>query len=283
MKFENLRVNGFEAALRGMRYSYGSEDRADSSFGIGSIDDAENALWQVLETWLNFKGIKDYDPNYDNEVEKLNTWLFENGILREENNCCEWAFIGPNDLKLMQNLIRTSTSERKYMRQIFVSFDITAPLYIWKELDTYKINTTANSESTMHTIKKKRITLDLFETDDYIPSLGIATPKHAYSVNSRVEDFIDFLEELRMTYIETNDKQYWKELIRWLPESWLQKRLFTCNYENILNIFQQRCKLPHKLNEWSGKDNSSLPNMKNFILTFPYAKDLFFIDKKSDR
>lgn len=173
--------------------------------------------------------------------------------------------LGKNDLGLMQRLLKSSEN-RKFLRQIFVSVDITGPIYWWKEADTYKIGTTSNSTSTMHKLASKPITIDCFEIDDFNPDISIG----------QVSTMLGFLEALRTKYIETKDKRYWKELVRWLPESWLQTRTFTANYEVIYNMVHQRYN--HKLNEWSGKDDPSKPNFIAWARTLPYAKQLIFWD-----
>lgn len=172
--------------------------------------------------------------------------------------------IGEKDMKLAQQLIKAGSEHRKFLRQIFVSVDITAPLYWYKEFDTYKVGTTANSTSTMHKITSKEITLDCFEIGDYSPSLILIDET---LLEANVKLHIDFLEQLRLLFLQTKDKRYWKELIRWLPESWLQTRTITLNYENILSIIHQRKN--HKLDEWS-KD------FINWAKSLPYAKELLF-------
>ncbi|MGN0819817.1 MAG: hypothetical protein ACI4M6_05420 [Christensenellaceae bacterium] len=174
--------------------------------------------------------------------------------------------IGEKDMKLAQQLIKAGSEHRKFLRQIFVSVDITAPLYWYKEFDTYKVGTTANSTSTMHKITSKEITLDCFEIGDYSPSLILIDET---LLEANVKLHIDFLEQLRLLFLQTKDKRYWKELIRWLPESWLQTRTITLNYENILSIIHQRKN--HKLDEWS-KD------FINWAKSLPYAKELLFLE-----
>lgn len=171
--------------------------------------------------------------------------------------------IGRNDLDLAQRLISGGSEHRKFLRQIMVSVDITAPLYIWKELDTYKIGTTANSTSTMHKLASTPITLDCFEIGDYNPVIE----EDDYSVQAYSEGvLIPFLESLRLKYLDTKNKKYWKELVRWLPESWLQKRTITLNYEVLRNIVHQRAN--HKLTEW----NSFI----DWCKTLPYAEEFIF-------
>ena len=126
----------------------------------------------------------------------------------------EVAFIGPNDMKLATTLIKAGPEHRKFLRQIFVSVDITAPLYWWKEMDTYKIGTTANSTSTMHKLTSKPITLDCFEIDDFNENLEYY---RGNTIGMLSDLLVEQLEFLRQKYIETNDKKYWKELVRWLP------------------------------------------------------------------
>jgi hypothetical protein len=179
--------------------------------------------------------------------------------------------MGEDDLILAQKLIRAGNEHRKFMRQIFVSVDITAPLYWWKEFDTYKVGTVANSTSTMHKLASTPITLDCFETDDVevLEELN-------YEVSCWWSELIDKLEKLRNKYNETKDKRYWKELIRLLPDSWLQRRTVTMNYENLLAMCSKGQRRNHKLTEWS----------KSFIewaRSLPYAQELIFIDEMEDR
>ncbi|HAU86234.1 MAG TPA: hypothetical protein DCW90_12295 [Lachnospiraceae bacterium] len=185
--------------------------------------------------------------------------------------------IGENDMKLAQTLIKAGNEHRKFMRQIFVSVDITAPLYWWKEMDQYRINVTTNSTSTMHRLTSSPITLDCFETDDYDRNLSLAdNPEYddgLDNISTFEEDIIYVLENIRKKYLETKDKRYWKELVRWLPESWLQKRTITMNYENIRNMYFQRRN--HKLTEWS-------ESFIKWVESLPYAKELIMYDGKSE-
>ena len=185
--------------------------------------------------------------------------------------------IGENDMKLAQTLIKAGNEHRKFMRQIFVSVDITAPLYWWKEFDTYKVGTVANSTSTMHKLATTPITLDCFEIDDYDRNLSLAdNPKDddgLDNISTFEEDIIYVLENIRQKYLETKDKRYWKELVRWLPESWLQKRTITMNYENVRNMYFQRRN--HKLTEWS-------ESFIKWVESLPYAEELIMYDGKSE-
>ena len=185
--------------------------------------------------------------------------------------------IGENDFGLAQRLIKAGNEHRKFMRQIFVSVDITAPIYWWKEFDTYKVGTTVNSTSTMHKLATTPITLECFEIDDYDDTLVTTLPDGdeedpgnwtMYS-SEEPKSIIDWIESLRLAYLETKDKRYWKELIRWLPESWLQTRTVTMNYENVRNMYFQRKN--HKLTEWS-------ESFIKWVESLPYAKELIMYE-----
>lgn len=198
-------------------------------------------------------------------------------------------YIGENNMKLAQTLIKAGSEHRKFMRQIFVSVDITAPLYWWKEFDTYKVGTTANSTSTMHKLATTPITLDCFEIDDFNNNLECL---EIYDSDIKVDNstiefewstLINLLENLRLKYLDTKDKRYWKELIRLLPESWLQTRTVTMTYENLLAMCSKGQRRFHKLNEWSGQDNHNVPNFISWARTLPYAQELIFIDELEEK
>jgi hypothetical protein len=170
----------------------------------------------------------------------------------------------------MQRLIKAGGEHRKFMRQIQVSVDITAPLYWWKEADTYRVGVTTNSTSTMHKLATTPITIDCFETDDYTGKcLYLGYIEESNSVDFSITSYISFLERLRLEYLKTKDKKYWKELIRWLPESWLQTRTVTMNYENIYSMVKQRKN--HKLTEWS-------ESFMDWVELLPYANELLFLE-----
>ena len=231
MKFENIEVWGFEHAIRGMR--------------------------NPLESWS--KSDSDYCSRINcNDCPK-------------EKNCSSVGskefIIGKNDLELMQKLIKAGSEHRKFMRQIFVSVDITAPLYWWKEFDTYKVGTVANSTSTMHKLASTPITIDCFEMDDFQDFYNLHN-MYTSELIAFWAELITRLENLRKAYLETKDKRYWKELIRLLPESWLQKRTITMNYENVLNMIYQRRN--HKLSEWS-------VSFIEWTKGLPYSNELLFI------
>lgn len=145
--------------------------------------------------------------------------------------------IGQNDYDLMARLIKGGQPHRKFLRQIFVSVDITAPLYWWKEFDTYKVGTTANSCSTMHKIQAKEFTLDDFSTEHLIGDCNIL-----------FDDIITVLNSYRELYNKTKSKIHWWQMIHLLPSSYNQKRTVTMTYENLLNMLEYR--RGHKLDEW---------------------------------
>lgn len=215
------------------------------------------------------------------KFENTEVWGFEHALRGCRNPMSSWAkgdsgyidrrfndrfHIGKNDLDLAQRLIKAGNEHRKFLRQIFVSVDVTAPMYWWNEFDTYKVGTVANSTSKMHKLASTPITMDCFEMDDY------AELDNGFCTDMWIS-LVVWLECLRQKYNETKDKRYWKELVRLLPESWLQKRTVTMNYENVLNMYHHRKN--HKLNEWSGKDDSEKPNFCSWVLSLPYAKEFF--------
>ena len=193
----------------------------------------------------------------------MNSWDKSDSVFKGYNGKIENTSIGKNDLELMQKLIKAGSEHRKFLRQIFVSVDITAPLYFFKELDTYKVGTVANSTSTMHKLASTPITLDCFEMGDFTPFID------NFKIDLSWRTVVSYLEQLRQKYNETKDKRYWKELIRLLPESWLQKRTVTMNYENILNMYRQRKN--HKLTERS-------KSFCDWVKTLPYAEELICLE-----
>lgn len=212
-------------------------------------------------------------------VENQEVWGFEHAIRGMRNPLNSWdrsdsyeecadAFencgdcrigefvVGEDDLALMKQLCKAGTEHRKFMRQIFVSMDITAPLYWWKEFDTYKVGTVSNSCSTMHTLHKR----DLDINDFSVESLG-AAQKHTIS------KLIEEMNVLRREYVDTGDKRYWRMMIQMLPESYNQRRTITMNYENVLSMIRQRKN--HRLSEWRCFCNilSNLPYVEDLIAT----------------
>lgn len=282
MKFENIRVYNFEHALRGMRNPKNSWHLSDSKFGMtydeNILDYAREVAQSWTESWVaQAENVDERDKAAVN-ADHIN-WLMDNGILKHDDGIDEYAFIGPKDMKLAKALIAGGSEHRKFLRQIMVTVDITAPLYWWKEFDTYKVGTVANSTSTMHKLTSKPITLDCFEIDDYDPH-DLDIPLDGMDgvpveVSALVQVILDGCENLRKKYLETNDKRYWKELVRWLPEGWLQTRTVTMTYENLLSMVHQR--EHHKLTEWSGTGYEIVtPTFIKFAQNLPYSSDFIF-------
>ncbi len=182
-------------------------------------------------------------------VNNTSVMNFENALRGARNPMCSWNrmdsgydadgnfCIGDADLDLASRLCRAGSDHRKFLRQIFVSVDITAPLYWWKEFDTYKVGTVANSTSTMHKIHSQPFSMDQFSCDKMTPET------YAF-----MESVIDKLEEIRLRYLENKDKKDWYDLIQLLPSSYHQMRTVTLNYEILINIYNARKE--HKLAEW---------------------------------
>ena len=198
-------------------------------------------------------------------IERTSVMNFENAIRGARNPMNSWNrmdsfydeqgnfIMGPSDLNLAQRLARAGSDHRKFIRQIFVSVDFTAPLYWWKEYDTYKVATVANSTSTMHKIASKPFTLDDF-SHERMNTQAQEALAHTVSV----------LEDLRKDYLETKDKETWYSMIQLLPSSYHQMRTCTLNYETLMNIYYARRN--HKLDEWH--------TVCDWIASLPYAKEL---------
>lgn len=180
----------------------------------------------------------------------MNSWNRSDSRYDSDGN----YILGENDLGLAIRLCRAGSDHRKFIRQILVSVDITAPLYWWKEFDTYKVATVANSTSTMHKIHSKT-----FETDDF------SNDHMSDAALGALDTLMEFLEQQRLKFVETKDKSYWYDIIQLLPESYNQKRTITMNYENLLNMYYARKN--HKLDEWH--------TYCDWILSLPYTKELF--------
>ena len=194
----------------------------------------------------------------------------ENAIRGARNPLNSWAksdsfydgagqyVLGPNDLDLAVRLCRAGSDHRKFIRQILVSMDITAPLYWWKEFDTYKVGTVANSTSTMHKIHAKPFTLEDFSTDHMTPASL-----------EQFERFLGYLEQVRLRYLDTKDKAHWYDLIQLLPSSYHQMRTCTMNYENLINMYFARRN--HKLAEWHA--------FCDWVRSLPYARELILAEE----
>lgn len=275
MKFEHSEVFNFEGAIRGLRNPLESWSKSDSKFGIARLEDCDSD-YEVANAYVAQNEKYDFETEYDDWYEaneKYSEWLIDNGVLRDIDyqDVIEYAFIGPKDLDLAHRMIKAGSSDRKFLRQIQVCVDITAPLYWWKEFDTYKIGTVANSTSTMHKLASTPITRDCFELEDFSSDITLYEEQNsktdhndAFTTINMMDTIIAYCERFRQLYVETKDKKYWKELIRWLPNGWLQTRTVTLNYEVLRNQYFQRQN--HKLIEWH--------KYCDWIETLPYAKDL---------
>lgn len=217
IKVENIEVWGWKHAIRGMRNPMNSWDKSDSKPGcaVGHPEDCNGDCGE----WCSGYGLE----------------------------------LGSNDLSLMQKLFNGGTEHRKYLRQIFVSLDITAPLYWWKEFDTYKVGTVANSCSTMHKIQAK-----VFEMQDF-------SCEHLIGFwETPLRETIEMLNKTREMYLESEqqDKELWYRMIQLLPSFYNQRRTVTMSYENVFTILRQR--EGHKLDEWRNLCEilKGLPNVK---------------------
>lgn len=205
LSINNTETYGWEAAVRGMRNPMNSWDKSDSGWCFN--------LSNLMCSECRFNG--------------------------DGKQCTHDGFIiGPNDLTLMKKLISAGTDHSKFMRMIGVSLDITAPLYWWKEFDTYKLGTVANSCSTMHKIHAKEFTMDDFSHEHLLNDEAIVFMEH----------LVDGLNFYRTRFLETNDKIYWWQIIQLLPSSYNQKRTVTLNYAVLRNMYHARRN--HKLDEW---------------------------------
>ena len=213
LKIENTEVLGWEHAIRGMRNPMNSWEKSDSEF--------------------------DGDP-----------WSCQSGVGGCSNFGSCACYIGKNDLNLMTKLRNAGTDHRKFMRMITVYLDITAPLYWWKEFDTYKVGTVANSCSTMHKIADREFTFDDFSHEKLINSARMEIQEQNIRVSpiQALATTIECLNSYRDLYLQTKDKKYWWQMIQLLPTSYNQKRTVMLNYEVLANIYKSRRN--HKLDEW---------------------------------
>lgn len=235
IKIEKAEVMNFENAIRGARNPMNSWDRMDSEYKAKCLSFPEIGYCTLP------------DCHYDQCM------------------CTEPEFVlGQNDLSLAKRLIKAGSDHRKFLRQIFVSVDITAPLYWWKEYDTYKVATVANSCSTMHKIHAKEFTFDDFSHEHLYSRMG-----ESYEAMDCLVDIIDCLNKYRALYIETKDKLWWWQMIQLLPSSYNQLRTCTLNYETLLNQYYAR--KSHKLDEWH--------DYCDWIETLPYFKEMCLGDK----
>ena len=229
IKIENTKVVGWEEAIRGMRNPMNSWAKSDSG-------------WE-----------SDYFNTTDYDSRKY-----------VEFNDDDSYFIGPNDANLMMKLRNCGTDHRKFMRMITVYMDITAPLYWWKEYDTYKVGTVANSCSTMHKIASKEFTFDDFSHEKLISSVCMEIQEQHIRISpmQALGTTIECLNSYRDLYLKTKDKKYWWQMIQLLPSSYNQRRTVMLNYEVLANMYKSRNN--HKLDEWR--------TFCEYVKTFPYSE-----------
>ena len=223
LKIEYTDVHGWEASIRGMRNPLNSWEKSDSSFEV--YDSDESRFWTP------------------NNLEQKNNLININ--------------IGENDMKLMKQLRKAGSDHRKYLRMINVTCDITSPLYWWKEFDTYKVGTVANSCSTMHKIHDKEFTLKDFSYEHLAAGDCVV-----------LEHTIDCLNKNRILFLREKDKECWYSMIQLLPSSYNQKRTVQLNYEVLLNMYHARRN--HKLDEWH--------TFCDWMETLPYFKEICLED-----
>lgn len=254
LKIENVEVMGWEAAIRGMRNPLNSWDKNDSGPAV--------------------------DCGRCGKIER-------DGVCTKENRDCtgfECFWVGPNDLNLMKRLRNAGTDHRKFMRMITVYADIMAPLYWWKEFDTYKVGTVANSCSTMHKIADKEFTLEdfscehLFDVKDMVPSdqrnkssinkdialaaINVDGSDCYFTPKGFIQMTCNILNRYRSRFLETKDKRYWWQMIQLLPSSYNQRRTVMLNYEVLANMYRSRKN--HKLDEWHV--------LCDWVKTLPYSE-----------
>lgn len=253
IKIENVSTVGWEAAIRGARNPMNSWEKSDSLFYDYYDDSMDDVVYHTISG--------------KNLLKRMNAW----------DNDISWTElglkIGPNDLKLLTNLAKAGSDEAKFRRMIVVYLDVTAPMYWWKECDTYKVGTVRNSCSTMHKIHAKEFTLDDFSWEQLLNNgndlFNYEFGKGNYATQIQPLQFltnfiIPSLNECRNLYLKTKDKKYWWQMIQLLPSSYNQRATLMLNYEVLANMYHARKN--HKLDEWR--------EFCKWIETLPYAKEL---------
>lgn len=242
IKIENVETFGWEAAIRGMRNPMNSWDKSDSYWG--------------------------YDCKSCGKIERDGACKPED---EERKDCHKYLGfeIGQNDLRLMKSLSKAGNDHGKFLRMIAVSLDIVAPLYWWKEFDTYKVGTVANSCSTMHKIQAKKFELDDFSHEHMLDveheAIEFDRAHGDYWNSTAILDVtVRVLNMYRERYLETKDKRYWWQMIQLLPSSYNQRRTVQLNYAVLKNMYHARKN--HKLDEWL--------EFCKWVETLPYAKEL---------
>lgn len=242
LKIENIEVTGWEAAIRGMRNPMNSWEKSDSIFTDGNGN---------YHTVCDIRSIRTNPLNGTND-----------------------SIIGENDLALMKKLVKGGPVHAKFRRMINVTMDIIAPLYWWKEFDTYKVGTVANSCSTMHKIQAKEFTREDFSFEHFDDLDGVNGQPFREDTLTKVDVkwaadvLLMTLNKARELYLQTNDKRYWWQMIQLLPSSYNQRRTVQLNYEVLSHIYHDR--KDHKLDEWH--------TFCDMIRERPYAKEIITME-----
>lgn len=246
IKIENTQIFGWEGAIRGARNPMNSWEKSDSWF----LDSQEEGAYY-------YHDLIPHDDYYDH----CSDYPDDREIFREriKHNKDRTILIGPNDHKLLMNICKGGTEEAKWRRMVHVQMDVTAPLYWWKEFETYKVGTVSNSCSTMHKIHTKEFTLDDFSCEHLS---GIDIGQGVGAPHQNLKNTIRMLNECRNLFITTKDKDYWWQMIQLLPTSYNQKRTIDLNYEVLAVQYRQRKE--HKLHEWL--------DYCSFIKSLPYSE-----------
>lgn len=241
LKIKNVELHGWEPGIRGMRNPKNSWKKSDSEFV--TTDGDHHDICGNCGPWYGSYG-----------------W--------------EEAVIGENDLNLMTTLRDAGTDHRKFMRMIVVYMDVTAPLYWWKEYDTYKVGTVTNSCSTMHKIAEKEFTFDDFSHEKLINSVRMEIQEQHIRISpiQALATTIECLNSYRDLYLQTKDKKYWWQMIQLLPSSYNQRRTVMLNYEVLANIYKSRRN--HKLDEWH--------TFCDLIESLPYSELITGREEKND-
>lgn len=255
IKIENAQVFGWEAAIIGARNPMNSWEKSDSWF-----DDPLDEMYSI-----------------NGQTTPIYNVLTNLGVSKLEGCGGSYLVIGSNDHKLLMNLCKGGTEEAKWRRMIHVQMDVTAPLYWWKEFETYKVGTVSNSCSTMHKIQAKEFTLDDFSYEhlfgDNAITIHLPTGNRGdFRIINNKQWLIftcDLLNDMREAFLETKDKRYWWQMIQLLPTSYNQRRTIDLNYEVLAAQYRQR--KDHKLDEWH--------QYCDWIKTLPYSE---FITMEED-
>jgi hypothetical protein len=242
LKIENVEIHGWEPAIRGMRNPKNSWAKSDST----NEENCEECIYYADYTVCKYNHI---------------------------HECLNFK-AGPNDLDLMTRLRNAGTDHRKFMRMIVVYMNVTAPLYWWKEFDTYKVGTAANSCSTMHKIADKEFTFDDFSHEKLIKSVCMEIQEQHIRISpiQALATTIECLNSYRDLYLQTKDKKYWWQMIQLLPSSYNQRRTVMLNYEVLANIYKSRRN--HKLDEWH--------TFCDLIESLPYSELITGREEKND-